>query len=78
VILPKEALAELNVEEGQALYITKTEDGSLRLASSDLEFEKSMKVFERLNRRYRNALNVLAKGVVFIGSAGTKHWPHLD
>ncbi|MEJ6602689.1 MAG: AbrB/MazE/SpoVT family DNA-binding domain-containing protein [Verrucomicrobiia bacterium] len=61
VILPKETLAEMNVEEGQALYITKADDGSLRLAPSDEDFEKSMKVFEGLNRRYRNALNELAK-----------------
>ncbi|MBT5903051.1 MAG: AbrB family transcriptional regulator [Opitutaceae bacterium] len=61
VILPKEALADLQVEEGQALYVSKSADGSLRLAPSDENFEKSMKVFESLNRRYRNALNELAK-----------------
>jgi putative addiction module antidote len=61
VILPKEALADLNVEEGQALYITKAEDGSLRITPSDQDFEKSMKIFESLSRRYRNALTELAK-----------------
>ena len=61
VILPKETLADLNVEEGQSLYISKAADGSLRITPSDDDFEKSMKVFESLNRRYRNALNELAK-----------------
>ena len=61
VILPKKTLADLNVEEGQSLYISKAADGSLRITPSDDDFEKSMKVFESLNRRYRNALNELAK-----------------
>ena len=61
VILPKETLNDLQVEEGQALYISKAEDGSLRLAPNDEEFEKSMEVFNSLNRRYRNALKELAK-----------------
>lgn len=62
VILPKEALAELQVEEGQALYLTKAPDGGLRIAKgTDEEFAKSMEVFESLNRRYRNTLRELAK-----------------
>ncbi|WP_221028776.1 AbrB/MazE/SpoVT family DNA-binding domain-containing protein [Actomonas aquatica] len=61
VILPKEALAELQVEEGQALYLTKAPDGGLRITAGDEEFGKSMEVFESLNRRYRNALRELAK-----------------
>lgn len=61
VILPKETLKQLQVEEGQALYISKAEDGSLRIAPGDEDFEKSMEVFKSLNRRYRNTLKELAK-----------------
>lgn len=61
VILPKETLNELQVEEGQALYITKAEDGSLRIAPSDEEFERQMEIGRDLTKRYRNALRELAK-----------------
>lgn len=61
VILPKEALTEMQVEEGQALYLTKTPDGSFQLTPNDEEFAKSVEVFESLSRRYRNALRELAK-----------------
>ncbi len=61
VILSKEILQELQVEEGQALYITKAPDGGMRITAGDDEFQKSMQVFESLNRRYRNALRELAK-----------------
>lgn len=61
VILPKETLNELQVEEGQALYITIAEDGSLRLAPVDEEFERQMEIGRDLTKRYRNALRELAK-----------------
>ncbi len=60
VILPKETLNELQVEEGQALYVTKAEDGSLRLAPVDEEFERQMEIGRDLTKRYRNALRELA------------------
>ena len=61
VVLPKEALNHLKVEEGQSLYLTEGPEGSYRLAAGDPEFAKSMAVFEDLSRRYRNALRELAK-----------------
>ena len=60
VVLPKEALAQLKVEEGDTLTLTETKDG-MRLTASNTEFAKSMAVFESLNRRYRNTLRELAK-----------------
>ncbi len=61
LVLPKEALARLNAEEGDALYLTETTDGGFRLTSSNPDFAQKMKVVERLSRRYRNALKELAK-----------------
>jgi len=61
VVLPKEALKHLNVEEGQSLYLTEAPEGSYRLNPADPEFSKSMEVFADLNRRYRNTLRELAK-----------------
>ena len=60
VVLPKEALAHLNAEEGDTVTLTEAQDG-LRLTASNPEFAKTMAVFESLNRRYRNALRELAK-----------------
>jgi len=60
IVLPKEALAHLKVEEGDSLSVTEAADG-LRLTVSDAEFSKTMAVFESLNRRYRNTLKELAK-----------------
>lgn len=60
VVLPKEALAQLKVKEGDTILFTEAQDG-LRLTSTNPEFEKTMKVFESLNRRYRNTLRELAK-----------------
>ena len=59
--LPKEALAKLNVHEGDAVYLTEGADGSLRLTSGNPEFLRAMEVAESLSRRYRNALKELAK-----------------
>jgi putative addiction module antidote len=60
VVLPKEALAHLKIEEGDTIMLTETQDG-MRLTAGNPEFAKTMAVFESLNRRYRNALRELAK-----------------
>jgi len=61
LVLPKEALARLNADEGDALYLTETTDGGFRLTASNPGFAEKMKVAERLSRRYRHALKELAK-----------------
>ena len=60
VVLPKEVLAHLNVDEGDTVTVTEAQDG-VRLSASNPEFAKTMAVFESLNRRYRNTLRELAK-----------------
>ena len=60
VILPKEFLDELQVEEGQALYVTKRPDGGVSLAPQDDEFERQMEIGSDLMKRYRNTLRELA------------------
>ncbi len=61
IIIPKEALAEMQVEEGQALYLSKAPDGSMRLVQGNSEFESQMAVGQDLIKRYRNTLRELAK-----------------
>jgi putative addiction module antidote len=60
ILLPKEALAHLKVEDGDTLTLTEAQDG-VRLTASKQDFAKSMAVFDSLNRRYRNTLRELAK-----------------
>jgi len=60
VVLPKEALSHLHVEEGDTLTLTEAQDG-VRLTAADPSFNQTMEVFESLSRRYRNTLRELAK-----------------
>ena len=64
VVLPKEAMAKLNVQEGDTLTFTDAPDGSLRVTPATEgreQFAKQMKVAENVIRRYRNTLRELAK-----------------
>ncbi len=60
VILPKEALARMQVEEGQALYLSESPEG-YRVTKGDEEFARKMAVVQDLSQRYRNTLRELAK-----------------
>ncbi|MEO5803262.1 MAG: AbrB/MazE/SpoVT family DNA-binding domain-containing protein [Verrucomicrobiota bacterium] len=55
VVLPKEALARLNVGEGDTLALTDLPDGSLRVTPTNEgreKFTKQMKAAESIVRRY--------------------------
>lgn len=60
VILPKEVISRLKVEEGDSVYITESHDG-YNISSFDPDFEETMKAFEDTYRHYRNAFKELAK-----------------
>jgi len=60
VILPREELDRLHLSEGDALTLTRTEDG-VEICPYDPEFEMKLKAFEKTRRKYRNALRELAK-----------------
>lgn len=60
VTLPKEDLARLQVREGDTLYLT-TDSKGMHLQPHDPLFEEKMRLFERTNRKFRNALKELAK-----------------
>jgi len=61
IVLPKEALNALNIEEGATLYLTEAPEGSLRMTPEETGFKAKMQVAESLMQRYRNALRELAK-----------------
>lgn len=61
IVLPKEALNALKVEEGATLYLTEAPQGALRITPERPGFEDMMAVAERGMQKYRNALRELAK-----------------
>ena len=61
IVLSKEALQALRVEEGDTLYLTESPDHCLRINPDKPGFEEMMKIAERGMQRYRNALRELAK-----------------
>jgi putative addiction module antidote len=61
VVLPKEALVHLNVEEGDSLSATEAPDGSLRLSATTPEVTEQLKAAQSIIRRYRHTLRELAK-----------------
>jgi len=61
IILPKEALHQLQVKEGDALYIVDAPEQSVQLSPKDPSFDEKMQRVEDLMDRYQNALRELAK-----------------
>lgn len=60
LILPKELLARLGLQQGDSVVISETPSG-FSVARSSEEFEEGMKVARKAMRTYRNALKELAK-----------------
>ena len=61
VILPKELLTQLNLKQGQWVYVTELPDGGVRLTPYDPDFEKVMTIVDDLMVEYRDTLKALAK-----------------
>ncbi|MDP1527181.1 MAG: AbrB/MazE/SpoVT family DNA-binding domain-containing protein [Rhodocyclaceae bacterium] len=60
VVLPKEALAALQVGKGDAVFLTESPDG-YRITAYDPEFATQMSAAEGIMKRRRNVLRELAK-----------------
>jgi putative addiction module antidote len=60
VVLPKEVLAKLNVEQGDTVYLTEAADG-MRITPYDPDFERQIALARRVAKKRRNALRELAK-----------------
>jgi putative addiction module antidote len=61
VILPKQALTHLKVEEGDTVSVTEAADGSLRISPHKAEVAHQLEVAQDVLKRYRNTLRELAK-----------------
>jgi putative addiction module antidote len=60
VILPREALRRLKLEQGDQLWLTESPDG-YRLTPYDPEFGEQMDAARKIMKRRRAALRELAK-----------------
>jgi putative addiction module antidote len=61
IILPKEALAKMKVQENDEVFLTEAPGGGYRLTPYSPEFERQMGVVEEIAKRRRNVLRELAK-----------------
>lgn len=60
LILPKELLIRLGLEQGDQVVVTEAPDG-LRLTRDNTDFEKAMKIVDEVMVEYRETLEALAK-----------------
>lgn len=61
VVLPRDVLARLGVDEGSEIILTDTPEGGLRIDRADDEFARQMEAAEEIMEQYKNALAELAK-----------------
>jgi len=61
IVLPKEALQALRVQEGDTLFLTEAPNSSLAITPERPGFKEIMALAEDGMNRYRNALRELAK-----------------
>lgn len=61
IVLPKEAIQALHVEEGSTVYLTEASNNSLNVTADKPGFEEKMKIADGIMKRYRNAFKELAK-----------------
>jgi putative addiction module antidote len=61
VVIPKDVLARMKVAEGETVYFTDAQDGSVRLTPVDEEFAAQMDQAEAVMRSDRHILRELAK-----------------
>lgn len=60
VILPKEVLAELKVEQGDQIFLTRTKDGFIVSAADEL-VDAQFNTLRKVMKKRRSALRELAK-----------------
>ena len=60
LVLPKEALSRLKVEQGDTVYLTEAPDG-FRITAYDPAFETQMTAARKIMKKRRAALRELAK-----------------
>ena len=60
-IVPKAAQEDLRINKGDTVYLTEAPDGTLTLTPYSPDFERQMKLAERIMDEDREMLRLLAK-----------------
>ena len=60
VLLPREVANDLNVKEGDTIYLTQGQEG-FRVVAHDPDFSKAMESYQKIARSYRNTFRELSK-----------------
>jgi putative addiction module antidote len=60
VVLPKEALALLNVQNGDELFLVSDSQGA-RLTPYDPELQQQLEAVDHVSRKYRDVFKALAQ-----------------
>lgn len=61
LILPKELLARLGLEQGDAVHVTELPDRSVKLSVYNPDHDKVMEIGREVFREYRETFKALAK-----------------
>ncbi|MGI9406678.1 MAG: AbrB/MazE/SpoVT family DNA-binding domain-containing protein [Hyphomicrobiaceae bacterium] len=61
LILPKELVARLGLEQGDAVYVSELPDRSVKVSVYDPHHEKVMEAGQKAFRKYRETFKALAK-----------------
>ncbi len=61
IVLPKEVLQSMKVEEGSSLYLTEATKCSIQIHAEKPHFKKKMEASGDIMRRYRNTFRELAE-----------------
>ena len=61
LVLPREVLKHLDVQDGDTVFLIETPDGGYHLTPYDPDFEKKMQKTKEIMHRYRNTLRALAE-----------------
>ena len=61
VILPRDLVTRLNLQQGQWLHVSELADGGVQLTPYDPDFDQAMSVVDDIMDEYRDTLRALAK-----------------
>ncbi len=61
LVLPKEALIHLGVQDGETVFATFLAEGALRLSRADPDFARKVQAAEEVNHNYGNAIRALIR-----------------
>ncbi|MDF3062752.1 MAG: hypothetical protein K0S06_2861 [Microvirga sp.] len=61
LILPKELLARLRLEQGDSLYVTELPDRTLKVAPYDPKHDEVMKIAREVMKEYQDTFKALAE-----------------